>query len=238
MMNPVLSSNHYQIKLNVFEGPMDLLLHLIKKAKIDIRDIPIAMITEQYLDYIHMMQELNIDVAGDFLVMASYLMYLKSRILLAEGLDDEEDPEESKQRFAQRLMEYQACKKESEILARYEGERLKMVPSPGISIPCKEEMIEADLFDLLNAYYIIFKEQINPSPPHNVSIDPVAIEDEMLQILKVLTVKKKTFFRLIYENSEPSHFITGFLALLELARTHKVKILQGQHFGDIVVRLV
>jgi len=134
-------------------------------------------------------------------------------------------------------MEYQACKKESEILARYEGERLKMVPSPGISIPCKEEMIEADLFDLLNAYYIIFKEQINPSPPHNVSIDPVAIEDEMLQILKVLTVKKKTFFRLIYKNSEPSHFITGFLALLELARTHKVKILQGQHFGDIVVRL-
>jgi segregation and condensation protein A len=237
-MTPYSVTNDYKIKLKVFEGPMDLLLHLLKKSKIDIRDIPIALITEQYLDYISMMQDLNLDVAGDFLVMASYLMYLKSRTLLCLGSNDDEDPEESKQRLAQRLIEYQECKKRAELLSAFEAERSKLVPSWGISIPCKEEMIEADLFDLLNAYYITVKEEVNPTPPHNVSIDPVTIHNEMSEIISILKVKKKVFFRLLYENSEPSHFIIGFLALLELARTNKVRIFQGRHFGDIVVTLV
>jgi segregation and condensation protein A len=236
-MKPYSTATDYQIKLKVFEGPMDLLLHLIKKSKIDIRDIPIALITEQYLDYISLMQDLNLDVAGDFLVMASYLMYLKSRTLLCLGSDDDEDPEESKQRLAQRLIEYQACKKGAEFLATSEAERSKLIPSWGISIPCKEEMIEADLFDLLSAYYIIIKEEVNPIRPHNVSIDPITIQNEMSEIISRLKVKKKDFFRLLYKYSEPGHLIIGFLALLELARTHKVKIFQDQHFGDIVVIL-
>lgn len=216
---------------------MDLLLHLIKKSKIDIRDIPIALITEQYLDYIGMMQDLNLDIAGDFLVMASYLMYLKSKTLLSLGSNDDEDPEESKQMLAQRLIEYQECKKGAEFLASSEAEHFKLIPSSGITIPCKEEMIEADLFDLLSAYYIIIKEEINPTNPHSVSIDPITIQNEMSEIISILKVKKKAFFRLIYKNSEPGHFIIGFLALLELARTHKIKIFQGQHFGDIVILL-
>ncbi|MGA1789935.1 MAG: segregation and condensation protein A [bacterium] len=236
-MNTASQEEEYKIRLNVFEGPMDLLLHLIKQSKIDIRDIPIALITEQYLAYIRMMQDLNLDVAGDFLVMASYLMYLKSRTLLCPGLDDEEDPEEAKQRLAQRLIEYQACKKGADILASCESKQLQIIPSFGIPIPCEEEMIEADLFDLLDAYYILFKEQINPAQPHKVSIDPIAVQDEMSEILAALRVKKKVFFRLLYEYNKPEYFIIGFLAILELARTHKVKILQGQNFGDIVLYL-
>ena len=237
-MTPYSTENDYKIKLKVFEGPMDLLLHLIKKSKIDIRDIPIALITEQYLDYISMMQDLNLDVAGDFLVMASYLMYLKSRILLCLRSDDDEDPEESKQKLAQKLIEYQACKRGAEFLADLEAEHSKLIPSRGISIPCKEEMIEADLYDLLNAYYIIIKEEANPTLPHSVSIDPITIHNEMSDIISILKVKKKTFFRLLYKNIEPGHFIIGFLAILELARTNKIKILQDRHFEDIVIVLV
>ncbi|MGA1865472.1 MAG: segregation and condensation protein A [bacterium] len=236
-MTSYYPDNNYKIKLKVFEGPLDLLLHLIKKSKIDIRDIPIALITEQYLDYISMMQDLNLDVAGDFLVMASYLMYLKSRTLLCLGSDDDEDPEESKQKLAQRLLEYQACKNGAEYLSDLEAEHSKLIPSQGISIPCKEEMIEADLYDLLNAYYIIVKEEVNPTKPHSVSIDPITIHNEMSEIISILKVKKKVFFRLLYKNIEPGHFITGFLAVLELARTNKVKILQDRHFGDIVIIL-
>jgi segregation and condensation protein A len=232
------TDNDYKIKLKVFEGPMDLLLHLIRKSKLDIRDIPIALITQQYLHYISMMQDLNLDVAGDFLVMASYLMYLKSRTLLCLGSDDEEDPEEAKNRLAQRLIEYEACKKRSEFLANLEIERSRLIPSSGISLPCKEEMIEADLYDLLNAYYILVKEEVNPPLPHNISIDPITIHNEMSEIISKLKVKKKGFFRLLYKNIEPGHFIIGFLALLELARTNKVKIIQDRHFGDIVVILV
>jgi segregation and condensation protein A len=233
------SATDYRIKLHIFEGPMDLLLHLIKKNKIDIRDIPIARITEQYMDYIRMMQNFSLDVAGDFLVMASYLMYLKSRILLGtRSDDDEEDPEEAKQKLAQRLIDYQACKKGASILASYEAERSKTIPSPGIPIPYKEEMIEADLFDLLNIYYVMFEKQINPPKPHHVSIDPITIHDEMKAILKTLRAQKKVFFRLLYQNTEKIHLVTGFLALLELARTHKIKILQGQQFGDIVLLLI
>ncbi|MGA1839893.1 MAG: segregation and condensation protein A [bacterium] len=236
-MTSYYADNDYKIKLNVFEGPMDLLLHLIKKSKLDIRDIPIALITEQYLDYINMMQDLNLDVAGDFLVMASYLMYLKSRTLLCLGSDDDEDPEEAKKKLAQRLIEYQVCKKKAEFLTDLEAEHSKLIPSRGISVPCKEEMIEADLYDLLNAYYIIVKEKVNPAQPHSVSIDPITIHNEMTEIISVLKVKKKVFFRLLYKNIEPGHFIIGFLAILELARTNKVKILQDRHFGDIVVIL-
>jgi len=237
MMPPAITNN-YTIKLPVFEGPMDLLLHLIKKAKIDIWDIPVALITEQYLDYIRMMQELNLDIAGDFLVMASYLMYLKSRILLAPGLqDDEEDPEENRLRLAQRLVEYQACKRKSEILAGLEEERNKVIPAPGIPIPSEEEMIEADLFDLFNAYYLLFKEQIDPARPHSVSIEPIAVRDEMEAIESALRVKKRIFFRLMYKNCEPARFIAGFLALLELARVHKITIVQGYTFGDILIQM-
>jgi len=227
----------YKVKLDIFEGPLDLLLYLIRKNEVDIYDIPIATITEQYLEYIYMMQDLNLDVAGDFLVMASYLMYIKSRTLLCIGLDDDEDPEEAKQRLAQRLIDYQVCKKGAESLASYETDRREIIPSPGISIPYKEEMIEADLFDLLEAYYMLVKEEINPIQPHSVSIDLVTIQNEMSEIISTLKVKKKVFFRLLYKNSEPGHFIIGFLALLELAKAHKVKIFQGQQFGDIVIFL-
>ena len=231
------STHDYTIRLPIFEGPMDLLLHLIKKAQIDIWDIPIALITEQYLDYIRMMQDLNLDIAGDFLVMASYLMYLKSRILLAPGTqDDEEDPEQTRLRLAQRLVEYQACKRGSEILAQLEEDRNRVVPAPGIPITSEEEMIEADLFDLFNAYYLLFKEQIDPARPHSVSIDPIAVKDEMEAIESTVRVKKRIFFRLIYNDCEPARFIAGFLALLELARTHKITILQGHTFGDIVIQ--
>jgi len=90
-----------------------------------------------------------------------------------------------------------------------EAERSKLVPSWGISIPCKEEMIEADLFDLLNAYYITVKEEVNPTRPHSVSLDPITIHNEMSEIISILKVKKKVFFRLIYKNIEPGHFFVG-----------------------------
>lgn len=237
-MDTVSSDKGYTIKLNNFEGPMDLLLHLIKKAKIAIHDIPIALITEQYLAYIQIMQELNLDVAGDFLVMASYLIYLKSRSLLFSGTEEEEDPEEVQKRLAQRLLDYQTIREGAKILAAHEAERSKVIPAAGIAFPGEEEMIEADLFDLLDSYYFLTKDADQAPKFHDVALEKIAIEDKMADILCILRVKKKCFFRLLLRNTEKGHIIISFLAILELGKTNKIKIFQGERFGDIMIRMV
>jgi len=237
-MDKTSSYNQYNIKLNIFEGPLDLLLHLIKRAKIDIYDIPLALITDQYLNYIRMMQELNLDVAGDFLLMASYLMYIKSKSLLNANLDKEEDEEleDSKRLLSQRLIEYKTFKKGAEVLSSYEEERNKTISSPCCPIHQSEDIIEVDLFDLLKTYYTIIREKTSPSPGHRVTIDPIVIEEEMFRIISILRVKKRIFFRLLLKNLDRDHIIINFLALLELVKTQQARILQSSHFGEIAIQ--
>ncbi len=239
-MNLIHAINEYTIRLNIFEGPLDLLLHLIKKEKIDIYDIPIALITEQYLEYLRIMKVLNLDVASDFLLMASYLIYLKSRTLLNGGLnrDDEEDIEESKNILARRIIEYQTYKKGADILDHYLTENNKIIPSPGIPSPQDDSILEVDLLDLLKVYYNIIKEQTSytSEPKHSIIVDPIIIQNEMSRILSVVRVKKRIFFRLLLKNLEKSHYIVNFLATLELVKRRKIKIFQGQNFGEIVIK--
>src|SRR5918999_1822806 len=148
----------YPVRLENFEGPLDLLLHLIKKHEVNVYDIPIALITQQYLDYIDVMQELNLDVAGEFLVMAATLIHIKSRMLLPRPDPAQEDPEEDpREALVRRLLEHQKFKAAAELL--HERETLRSAqwmrsdaPIEGLAGAAREPEIDVDLFSLMSAF--------------------------------------------------------------------------------------
>lgn len=230
----------YSIKLPVFEGPLDLLLHLIRENKIDIYDIPIAIITHQYLEYIEMMKELNLDVAGEFLLMAATLIHIKSRMLLpvdekAEG-EDEEDP---RLELVQRLIEYQSFKEASLSLREREDEWSKVFSresqqkddSTGYE---GEELslFDLGLFDLIGA----FKKLLDKAPPEiiNITRETLTVKDRMAHITEKLENNEAISFEDLLEvNWSKSHLIVTFIALLELLRLGLARVYQEKDFGSI-----
>jgi segregation and condensation protein A len=231
----------YKIKLPEFEGPMDLLLHLIKENKVDIYDIPISLITGQYLEYIEIMKELDLEIAGEFLVMAATLIQIKSRMLLPP--DEEAPPEELEDpRFelVQRLLEYQAFKDAASILKEKEDERLKIFGRPP-EIPIEEEallpelyLFDVNLFDLLAA----FKKLLANAPPEmrTITRETLTVKDKMMHIIDILEkVESLRFEELFKESFTRVQLIVTFLALLELLRLGLARVYQEQQFGNIWV---
>jgi len=229
----------YNIKIPVFEGPMDLLLHLIKENKIDIYDIPIALITHQYLQYIEMMKELSLEIAGEFLVMAATLIHIKSRMLLPP--DEEtttEEMEDPRLELIQRLLEYQAFKDAALGLKEKEEEWINVFRRE----PITEEETETDepelylfdvnLFDLLGA----FKKIVDKAPPEIVEITRavLTVKDKISLIMEMLedrdTIRFEDFFK---ENRSRTQLIVTFVALLELIRLGLVRAYQEKDFGNI-----
>jgi len=230
----------YQVRLASFEGPLDLLLHLIKKHEVNIYDIPIARITQQYLDYLSMMKSLNLALAGEFLVIAATLIHIKSRMLLpAEEIDaeDEEGPD-PREELVQRLLEYKRYKDAAGQLDRRERlwrdcfERVPP-PSPGKA----EETVLADvtLFDLLDALHGLLAR----SPTARlIEIVPenLTVKDQMNMLLEVLDGKESVTFLSLFEGQQPRLLIiVTFLALLELVRLRLVRVFQAELFGPILL---
>jgi segregation and condensation protein A len=231
----------YSIKLPLFEGPLDLLLHLIKEHKIDIYDIPIALITRQYLEYLKIMKELNLEIAGDFLVMAATLIHIKSRMLLPiEETADTEEPEDPRLELVMKLLEYQAFKDAAMGLQEMEEDRSGAFSRK----PAEEEheldegsepaLFELNMYDLINS----FKRMLERAPEEIQAItrETLTIKDKMSMIIEALQYREAMRFEeLFMEDVVRSHFIVTFVALLELIRLGLAKIYQEKDFGVIWV---
>ncbi|TAN45915.1 MAG: segregation/condensation protein A [Nitrospirae bacterium] len=232
--------NKYNIKVPIFEGPLDLLLHLIKENKIDIYDIPIAVITRQYLEYIEIMKELNLEIASEFLVMAATLIYIKSRMLLppdpdVEEVTDEEDPRAG---LVQRLLEYQAYKEASTTLREREDIWSNVFPGPAIdtkeltTVPSEPYLFDVNLFDLLGA----LKKMITRVPPEALMIsrETLTIKDRIAAIIEKLESELTVKFEDVFSSDKSRlQVIVTFLALLELLKLGIVKVFQDKEFGAI-----
>jgi segregation and condensation protein A len=229
----------YEIKLPVFEGPLDLLLHLIREAKIDIYDIPIAFITHRYLDYIEMMKELNLDIAGEFLVMAATLIHIKSRMLLPpEEVEEVEEAADPRLELVQRLLEYQSYKDAAFILKEREEEAL-LVFGRAPEHEDKEDagepeiyLFDVNIFDLLGA----FKKMLDAAPPEvrTITRELLTVKDRMVFIVDVLRKSEAVRFEELLEGQATrTQLIVSFLALLELLRLGLAHVYQEGDFGSI-----
>src|SRR5687767_1652952 len=231
----------YPVRLENFEGPLDLLLHLIKKHEVNIYDIPISLITQQYLEYIDLMQELNLDVAGEFLVMAATLIHIKSRMLLPRPDPAQEDPgEDPREALVRRLLEHQKFKAAAELLHERETLRSAQWTRPDervadVAGEQEEPEIEVDLFSLMSAFRQVL-ERAKQRPKVPLPAEQIPIETRIEQLLARLSETEACGFEDLFADVQSkSGMIVTFLALLEMIRLKLVRVFQGGAFGDIRV---
>jgi segregation and condensation protein A len=230
-----------KIKLQSFEGPLDLLVHLIRKHKVDVYDIPIALITRQYLDYLGLMQELNLDVASEFLVMAATLIHIKSRMLLPRpetAAGDMEEVEDPRDVLVRRLLEHERFKAAAELLHERETLRGAQWTRPDARVEALagdeyEPELEVDLFSLLSAFKLVL-ERARERPPVPLPPEEISIEVRIEQLLERLSETDACGFEELFEDvgSRPQMIVT-FLALLEMIRLKLVRVFQSAQLGAI-----
>lgn len=231
-----------RIQVAEFEGPLDLLLYLIRREKIDVHDIPIAPITRRYMEYLALMQDLNLDVAGEFLVMAATLIHIKSKMLVpiepteAQADEDQEDP---RQALVRKLLEFERYKQAAGLLHQKGEIRAATFTRPESAVPrfddAGEEMLEAGLYDLISA----FKELLDRRKTllaHEVGSEGKSIEERMTELLALIKEGASLdFLELFASERTKADMIVTFLALLELIRLKRVKVYQRGVFGPIRV---
>ncbi len=233
----VQQTEQYQVSLPVFSGPLDLLLYLIRKEEVDIYDIPIARITRQYLKYLELMTELNLEVAGEFVLMAATLIRIKARLLLPH---DEDDPDEfdPREELIMALMEYKKYREASEILREKAliEERHYVPPSPVSRIDPKVEYLpDTTLFDLLTAFRQVLDRR-REETFHQVDPVRVTIEERIQAVLEYLRDREHaTFMELFADVPRRMVAIVTFIALLELVRTNRIRVYQSKPFAEVRV---
>jgi segregation and condensation protein A len=236
------SPDAYKVKLETFEGPLDLLLYLIRKNEVNIYDIPISLITEQYLGYLELMQELNLDVAGEFLVMASTLIHMKSRTLLPRPDPTQEDAveEDPREALVRRLLEHQKYKAAAELL--HERETLRSAqwtrpdgPIAEIAGEPPEPEIEVDLFSLISAFRTVVA-RAKSRPQVYLPAEQMPIEVRIEQLLERLSETEACGFEDLFEDVQSrSGLVVTFLALLEMIRLKLIRVFQSGVVGPIRV---
>jgi segregation and condensation protein A len=241
-MEPIQDQTMYRLHLgDVFDGPLDLLVHLVKKSEVDIYDIPIALITEQYLEYLGLMKALNIDVAGEFLVMAATLAHIKSRMLLPTDLEQEEEAEDPRLEIVRPLEEYLQLKYAAEDLTsrnQLDWDVFVRSPSNGSSESPDEEsddLVQVSLFELIDAFQKIVKRA---SPEHflNITVDTISVKGRISEIADLLESRSSlTFEEIFEEQATKSHIIVTFLAILEMAKAQLIRIMQ--HVSSGIIRI-
>lgn len=232
-----------RIRLQAFEGPLDLLVHLIRKNKVDVYDIPIAIITRQYLDYLTLMEELNLDVASEFLVMAATLIHIKSRMLLprppaiTEVDTLGEDPRDV---LVRRLLEHERFKAAAELLHDRETLRSAQWMRPDSRIEAiagddYEPELEVDLFGLLSAFQRVL-DRARERPPVPLPREEQSLEQRIEQLLERLSVTAACGFDDLFDDTTTrADLIVTFLAVLEMIRLKLIRVFQSGHTGDIRV---
>jgi len=234
-----MTEETYRVKVeDVFEGPMDLLVHLIRKNEVDIYDIPIALITNQYLLYIEWMKSMNIDVAGEFLVLAATLTHIKSRMLLP-AREDEEDEDDPRSQIVKPLLEYLRMKSVAEDLAARSrlGEDVFIRPpeSEKFTIDPSEQMVKVGLFELIDAFQAILGRS-DPDPQVEFEADTISVQDRITQIADILEEKESvTFDELFGKSAIKGEIIVTFLAVLEMVKIGVIEV--AQHVQTGIIRI-
>ena len=231
----------YEIKLDIFEGPLDLLLYLIRKNEIDIYNIPIALITEQYLEYLDLMRSLNLDLAGEYLVLAATLIHIKSRMLLppVEGDDEVEEGEDPRTELVQQLLEYRAFKEaalnlvDRPLLERDVFTRGAPPEEPSEAEEDEETMIEVGIFELVQAFRRIVSG-LDQSEDLAIDTEKMSLTDRINEIMERLSDEKQlTFTELLGERMDRKRIVYTFLAILELMKLRMIRAYQSGPFGAI-----
>jgi segregation and condensation protein A len=231
----------YKIKLDIFEGPLDLLLYLIKKEELDIYDIPIACITEQYLQYLEFMKLMDLDIAGDFLVMAATLMQIKSRMLLPpeELTPEEQEEQDPREELVRRLIEYKKFKEAASGLRELEQKRMNVFTRTSapkeFTDASGEKYFEVSLFDLINAFSKALKD-VPKELFQEIIRDEFTVEQKIHDFYHMLVSQPVIRLSELFKkaNSKPE-IIVIFLAVLELIRLKEVTIRQKELFGEIEI---
>ncbi len=232
----------YRVKLQTFEGPLDLLLFFIKRDELDIYDIPISKITKEFLEYLHLLQELDLEVAGDFIVMAAELMQIKVRMLLpkAPGEDEEEDP---RAELVRRLLEYKRYKEASAVLSTLEDESVKLFYRLGFHSDPKTVALEDQTESLKNVtmYNLIasFKKVLDNVPKkiyHDVELMNVSIDEQMSFIADTFRQRNEiTFFELVSHMTEKIRIIVTIIAMLEMVKNKIIAIRMADFEDDFIL---
>jgi segregation and condensation protein A len=232
----------YRVQLDLFEGPLDLLLHLIKKTEVDAADIPIAQITEQYLGYLDLMRELNLEVAGEFLVMAATLTLIKSRMLLPSEEPGEEEEEDPKAALVRQLLEYQRFREAAEALEERPRLHRELFARPAGAEEITPDAdgpprIRVTMWELLDAFRTVLK-RTRPDSVHEVEGESVTLAECADALLRTLSVAKSiTFDSLFEDDASRMRILVTFLALLELMKVGAIEAVQEEAFGSIAIVL-
>ena len=231
----------YEVKIDAFEGPLDLLLHLIKESKVDIWDIKIVDITDQYLNYIRSMERLNLNIASDYLVMASELMEMKSKLLLPRTkLEEETEEEDPREKLIQKLIEYQKYKDMTKNFKELEENRHEFYTKPPESLKeyAEEGVItntDLSLDDLMKAFQKFLERKEAEKPlATTVTKREITVEERRTSIKKILNEKKKVDFFELFDVLTREYIVVTFLAVLEMAKKQELTIYQENNFDNII----
>ncbi|MCC6547267.1 segregation/condensation protein A [Candidatus Sumerlaeota bacterium] len=235
----------HRIRLEVFEGPLDLLLHLVKISEMDIYDIEISTITKQYMDYLATMRELNLEIAGDYLVMAATLLNIKSRSLLPRNPEEEEltaeeeiDEIMSTQELVRRLVEFRRFKELTRDLRAREEENSRIFYRANVIqvIPgANRELPRHDILMLFDAFATVLK-RVRTMANHHVAAESFTVEEKVVQIRERLRMQKQVNLARVFEACvSKGEVICYFLAILELARLREITLAQADIFEDILI---
>ncbi len=230
----------YKIKLELFEGPLDLLLYLVKKDHLNIYDIPITQVTDQYLQYLEVMRLLDLNIAGEFLVMAATLLQIKSKMLLPaeEVIQDEQEQQDPRAELVRRLLEYEKFKQIADELrlketAQQEVFKRQKAEAALPKSPDEDVYFEASLFDLISAFSQALKE-IPKELFYEVIKDEFTVEEKVHSILHVLLVKERIAISELFRSSKNKiEMVVTFLAILELIKIKEIVAVQKERFGEI-----
>lgn len=234
---------HYVTKINEFEGPLDLLLHLIKKSNIDIYDISLSDITDQYLEYIHQMKELNLDIASEYLVMATELLEYKSRSLLPKKIEDDKEEEDPKEELIKRLVDYKKYKEITSEFKKLEDIRSEIYTKTPSNINEYDEKVinnsGLSVNDLISAFkkFIDRKEYEKPLNT-KITTKELSVSDRIIKIKEILKTKNEVNFIDLFDKLTKEYVVVTFLSILEMSKNKEIEIKQDNNFGNIIIKEV
>lgn len=231
---------HYEVNIDEFSGPLDLLLHLIKKDNIDIYDISLEKITNEYLEYIKKMEEMNLDIASEYLVMASELIEYKSRSLLRQK-DEEEIEQDPKEELIKRLVDYKKYKEVTETFRNLENLRSDIYTKTPSNISEYDESLKNDglvsVDDLMEAFKKFLSRKEYEKPLNTkVTTKELSVSDRIIRIRDILKNKKKVNFIELFDEFSKKYVVVTFLSILEMSKNNEIVIMQENNFENIIIK--
>ena len=230
-----------ELKIHDFEGPLDLLLHLIKESKMDIMNIEIEVITQQYMDFLHQQEKMNLEVSSEYLVLASELIEIKSKLLLPNNhLDEEETEEDPREELVHRLLEYQAYKDITKVLQEKELLRKDIytkMPENILNYVEENREIHCDvtLDDLISAFQKYYQRKMESKPlKTKVTMNEITVSSRRYEIKRLLKEKKRISFFDLFPVVSKEYIVATFLAILEMTKNREITITQNEAFDDII----